>query len=139
MLKARIYPGMNAWVAWGDSGWSAIKIVSIGRKYAKVERVNPKTGKFITRKAKAKISELVRRNPRKKGKDKPAAPPKEIFAEQRKQEEAKTKLVSPPANKRTPEDIASPASKRTPQDIASPASKRTPEDIASPASKRTPE
>ena len=88
MLREHIYPGMTAWAAWGDTGWSAVRVMMVVRlkKNVKVERVDPKTEAPITRKAKARVSELVKRDPKKKGADKPAAPPAEVFAEQRKKE-----------------------------------------------------
>jgi uncharacterized membrane protein len=94
MLREHIYPGMTAWAAWGDTGWSAVRVMTVSKskKNVKVERVDPKTEAPITRRAKAKISELVKRDSKLKGADKPEAPPAEVFAEQRKAEE----VVAPP-------------------------------------------
>jgi hypothetical protein len=63
-----------------------VRVLSVGRKFVKIQREDPVTGKVIARKGKALISEMVYRDPKKRGKDRPTSPPATVFSEQRKRE-----------------------------------------------------
>lgn len=79
MLRAHVHVGMPAWAAYGETGWSAVRVLKVRRKNVEVERVKPRTGEVVTRNAKARIDRLVKRDPKLKGKDRPEKPPSEFF------------------------------------------------------------
>jgi hypothetical protein len=104
MIKAHVYVGMTAWAAYGDTRWSAIRVLKVGREFARVERVRPKTGEVVTRKAKARIVELVKRDPKLVGADKPQDPPSVVFQTDRaRREDAQAVKEVPPPPAPTPE------------------------------------
>lgn len=113
MIKAHVYEGMSAWAAYGDTRWSAVRVIKVNRAFAQVERVNPKTGEVVTRQAKARIAELVKRDPKLRGSDKPQVPPAEMFA----QERATSQPADEPADEESAEQasvapVTSPAPRR---------------------------
>ena len=83
MFKHQVYEGLTAWAAWGDTGWRCVRVLSRGWVFAKVQRENPKTGAVLARRGKARIAEMVHRDPRKKGSDKPRQTPAAMFAQAR--------------------------------------------------------
>jgi hypothetical protein len=70
--------GTNVWAPWRKTGWSAVEIVAPSRKWAKGMRVNPRTGEH-TAKGKVSLARLIKRDPKLKGKDRPALTPDAIF------------------------------------------------------------
>ena len=89
LLPIRVAVGGNYWAAWGDTGWSAVRIVRVQRKWAIAQRVRPTTNEVTTKRAKVSLTELMKRDPKLKGRDKPDVPPFVIF-------EAETRVVAPP-------------------------------------------
>ncbi len=87
LLPVHVGLGGTYWAAKGDTKWSAVRILKVLRVKADVERVIPRNQKIIHRKGKVKLDELVARDPKLKGKDKPTAPPKEVFADVREARE----------------------------------------------------
>lgn len=79
VLEHQVMEGGAYWAAWGDKGWSAVKIISKKRKNAVARRVKPNTGAVI-RETKVRLDRLVKRNPELKGKDRPKETPAEVFA-----------------------------------------------------------
>lgn len=75
------------WAPYGDKGWSAVRLRSLGYKHAKVDRVKPKTQEVVTTKGKVRLDELIRRDPKLVGTDRPAKAPNETFATSREQRE----------------------------------------------------
>ena len=71
-------PKTTAWAPWGTSGWSAVVVSVVYHKWARVKRVNAKTGETVAT-GKARKDRLVKRDPALKGKDKPAQSPLEVF------------------------------------------------------------
>ncbi len=88
LLPIHVGVGGTYWAAKGDTKWSAVRILRVLRVKAEVERVVPRNQKIIHRKGKVKLDELVKRDPKRKGKDKPTVPPKEVFADVRKERAA---------------------------------------------------
>jgi hypothetical protein len=82
-MRQRVSAGLPAWAAWGDTGWRCVRVLSVGRKFVKIQRENPRTGEIIARRGKARIAEMVKRDPRQRGRDKPGQTPAEMFAQQR--------------------------------------------------------
>lgn len=78
--------GANVWAPWGKSGWSAVVIMKAQRKWAKGIRVKPHNGEE-TAKGRVPMSQLISRDPKLKGKDRPSLTPAEIFAEPEKEPE----------------------------------------------------
>ena len=72
--------GSTVWAPWGKSGWSAVVIRKAQRKWAIGMRVKPNTLKE-TAKGKVPVGRLVKRDPARKGKDRPEFTPDEVFAE----------------------------------------------------------
>jgi hypothetical protein len=72
--------GTTVWAPWGPSGWSAVVIRNVKCKWATGMRVKPTTLKD-SGKGKVPLGRLVKRDPAQKGKDRPAFPPTEVFAE----------------------------------------------------------
>jgi hypothetical protein len=92
--------GGHYWASWGSKGWTAVLVISVARKWAKVRRLDPKTGTLKKRTSKVRLDELVKRDPKKKGKDKPKVGPADVFAGVRSSrklaEEAKAAEPEPP-------------------------------------------
>lgn len=80
VLPWHVYEGAHYWAAWGNKGWTAVTVVAVKRKWAQVTRVDPKTNKPKNRNSKVRLDELVKRDPKKKGKDKPQEGPAAVFA-----------------------------------------------------------
>jgi hypothetical protein len=100
-------PGKPYWAGMGNTRWSAVQITSIKRKWATADRVNPSSNEVTKRGAKVKVAELVKRDPGRKGKDKPQSPPSEVFAKVREIEaESKAQM------KDVPEPEPAPAKER---------------------------
>jgi len=87
--------GRPYWASKGNTKWSAVRIIKCSRVWAQVERVIPRTEKIIHRKGKVRLDELVQRDPKLKGKDKPKAPPSEVFKRVRELREEKPPVVAP--------------------------------------------
>jgi len=83
--------GKDYWSPWGTTGWSAVVLTKLNRVWCEATRVDPRTQKVVTRSARVRRDLLVRRDPTKKGKDRPPAGPEEILPP--KEEEA---IDSPP-------------------------------------------
>lgn len=81
LMPQQVYEGGSYWAGMGDTRWGAVTITSRKRKSATVDRVNPKNNQTTKRGAKVRLDRLVKRDPKKKGKDKPTIPPSEVFAE----------------------------------------------------------
>ena len=79
LFPIHIGAGGTYWAAKGDTKWSAVRVLKVLRVRAEVERVIPRNGNVIHRKGKVRLDELVKRDPKRKGKDKPKAPPAEVF------------------------------------------------------------
>lgn len=121
ILPWQVGTGGTYWAARGDTQWSAVRILAVMRKKAHVERVVPRTGEIIHRKGKVKLDELVKRDPKLKGKDKPKHPPAEVFkrvrevrAEEKREKGAK---APEPVQESIPEEKTAP-SERTPEEEA---------------------
>lgn len=84
ILPHQVYEGGDYWASWGSKGWTAVRITSVRRKFAQVERINAKTNETKSRTAKVRLDELVRRDPKQKGTDKPEEGPDEVFASVRR-------------------------------------------------------
>lgn len=76
--------GSHYWSAFGDLRWSAVRILDKGRSRAGAERLDPRNGDVIHRKARVRLDELVKRDPSLHGADKPSVTPAELFSEIRK-------------------------------------------------------
>jgi hypothetical protein len=85
-MPFQVMVGRPYWAAFGDRRWSAVQIVTIKRKWANADRVNPSSNQVTKRGARVKVTELVKRDPELKGKDKPQSPPVEVFAKVREVE-----------------------------------------------------
>jgi len=86
--------GGTYWSAFGDKRWSAVRVIGLGYRLAKVERVKPHNQVVIHRKGKARRDEMLPRDPAKKGKDKPTELPSVVFTrvrEMREEDKAKRK------------------------------------------------
>jgi hypothetical protein len=94
LLPIHVGIGGTYWAAKGDTKWSAVRILRVLRKKAEVERVIPRSQKIIHRQGKVKLDELVKRDPKLNGKDKPKSPPAEVFAEVREAREQQRQLVA---------------------------------------------
>lgn len=81
--QASVWTNGTYWAPWGDGGWSAVKIVKLGRIYARAIRVKPKTGEEAKTRGKVRMDELVRRDPKLQGADRPESPPVVVFADVR--------------------------------------------------------
>lgn len=109
------------WAPYGEKGWSAVRIHTVGYKHARVDRVRPKTQEVVTTKGKVRLDELVKRDPNLIGADRPRQTPDEVFAtfrrsraaleekekEQKAMEQTSQSEVSvevPRAPERTPEE-----------------------------------
>lgn len=111
LLPWQVCNGSTYWAAKGDTKWSAVRILKVLRVKADVERVIPRSQKIIHRKGKVRLDELVKRDPKLKGKDKPTAPPAEVFKQVRELREEETQVaetVPEPA----PEPEATPPAKK---------------------------
>jgi len=75
----QVREGADYWAAWGSKGWTAVRVRSAKRKWAFVDRIDPITNEVRSRKAKVRVDELVRREPKLKGKDKPEISPSVVF------------------------------------------------------------
>ena len=107
LFPIHVGAGGAYWAAKGDTKWSAVRVIKVQRKWAQVERVLPHNQKIIHRKGKVKLDELVKRDPKLKGKDKPTAPPKEVFATVRQdREKAKEQVEITPVAVVTPAPVA---------------------------------
>lgn len=78
MQVTNVSVGNCYWSAWGNKGWSAVKVLSISGDTAEAQRVKPKTGEII-RTSKVKLDRLAPRNPALKGSDMPSTTPNEFF------------------------------------------------------------
>lgn len=87
LLPHEAYRNGTYWAPFGNKGWSAVTITKLGRLHARVERVNPKTQEVIA-KGKVRMDELLKRDPKKIGIDKPKDTPDVMFAEYREQRAA---------------------------------------------------
>ena len=76
------------WAPYGEKGWSAVRIRNLGYKHARVDRVKPKTQEVVTTKGKVRLDELIGRDPKLVGADRPRQTPDELFADFRKSREA---------------------------------------------------
>ena len=79
LLPWQVCNGSTYWAAKGDTKWSAVRILKVLRVKADVERVVPRNGNIIHRRGKVRLDELVKRDPKLKGKDKPKSSPAEVF------------------------------------------------------------
>ena len=116
-----IRDGGHYWASWGDKGWTAVYIISAKRKWAKVDRVDPRTGTIKKRNAKVRVDEMVKRNPKLNGSDKPEIGPAVVFAKARKlrtelAEFSEIKLEPTPVEEEVEEVIE----ERTPKKFHSP-------------------
>jgi len=93
VLPHHIYEGGDYWASWGSKGWTAVRVLNVKRKFADVERINPKTNKTKSRNAQVRLDEMVKRDPKQKGSDKPSEGPGVIFKQIRddKADEAKAR------------------------------------------------
>jgi hypothetical protein len=94
LMQHEVIAGGTYWAPYGNKGWSAVQIISKGYKHARVARVRPKTQEVINRKGKVRLDELLRREPKVAGADRPKETPEEIFGvfrAQRKESEEKVK------------------------------------------------
>ena len=118
LLAWQVTNGGTYWASKGNTKWSAVRIIKVSRRWAQVERVVPRNGKIIHRKGKVKLEELVKRDPNLKGKDKPKAPPSEVFAKVREiRAEAKVAAKDMPAPIQEVPPVVAPI-KRTPAEEA---------------------
>ncbi len=111
-----IREGGNYWASWGSKGWTAVLVISVARKWAKVRRLDPKTGALKKRTSKVRLDELVKRDPKQKGRDKPKVGPADVFAGVRssraRAEEAKAAEPEPTLNETEPTQTHSATSSR---------------------------
>lgn len=92
LMPWQIQPGGSFWAPYGKKGWSAVNVLDVGRVWAKVERVKPKTGEVVNRKGRVRKDELLVRDPKVNGADRPEEGPDVVFAKFREDRlAAKTK------------------------------------------------
>ena len=100
VLPWQVQDGRNYWAAWGSKGWSAVRVIAAKRKWAEVERVDAKTNETKSRRSKVRVDELVRRDPKLAGKDRPTAGPAAVFASVRRlraeEQAVEEKLIEEP-------------------------------------------
>jgi hypothetical protein len=84
VLKHHVCEGSDYWASWGSKGWTAVRVIQAKRVFANVARINPKTNETKSRNAKVRLDEMVKRDPKKKGKDKPKVSPAVVFEEVRR-------------------------------------------------------
>jgi hypothetical protein len=118
LLPIHVGVGGTYWAAKGDTKWSAVRVLRVLRVKAEVERVIPRNQKIIHRKGKVKLDELVKRDPKLKGKDKPKAPPAEVFKEVREAREKQKQLAAEPPPKPVPQPEVKAPVARTPEEEA---------------------
>jgi hypothetical protein len=108
LMPHEIHRGGSYWAPWGDSGWSAVVVQRLGHKRARVERVNPRTLEAADTKGWARLDEMVKRDPKAKGKDRPTTPHEELFRDSRvlRLKKAISAPAQPVADE--PKDLASP-------------------------------
>ena len=87
--------GSTVWAPWGKTGWSAVEIKLAQRKWAKGIRVKPHNGKEVAQ-GKVPLDRLIKRDPKKKGKDRPEFPPSEVFSQNGTKPPKKEKEPSAP-------------------------------------------
>lgn len=88
VMPYHVNPGGSYWAAWGSKGWSAVTVNTVRRKWAKVNRVDARTGAVKKRGSKVRADEMVKRDPALNGADKPTLGPAEVFADVRQHREA---------------------------------------------------
>jgi len=71
------------WAPWGEDGWSAVLVIRLGRTRVRVERVNPKTQVAAKTKGWTRLDELLKRDPKQAGADRPEEGPAIVFKEVR--------------------------------------------------------
>lgn len=117
----QVRPGNTFWAPYGDKGWSAVTILEVGRVWGKAERIKPKTGDVVNRSGRVRLDELLLRDPKVKGADRPTEAPSVMFTKFREERLAATTkdmetraaaLVVPPEPVEAPP--APPAPKLTP-------------------------
>jgi len=115
----RIRKGGCYWAAWGTTGWSAIEVTDVKRKFVQATRVHPKTNERVKTGCRVRISKLLERNPALKGKDRPNNSPPEVFAVVEALEAPAPVPPPPPAPEPepAPEPVPAPvAVERTPEE-----------------------
>jgi hypothetical protein len=119
--------GGTFWAPYGKKGWSAVRILEVGRVWGKAERVRPKTQEVVNRNGRVRLDELLLRDPAVGGVDRPAQSPEEAFGKQRENRladkvESQTRaaaLMAPPApTEAAPAPQTPPAPTRTPEEEA---------------------
>jgi len=88
--------GADYWASWGSKGWTSVRVIQVKRKWAQVDRVDPRTNLTKKRKAKVRLDELVRRDPKLTGGDKPEVSPSVIFESVRSLREEAEKVETTP-------------------------------------------
>ena len=89
LLPYEVHKNAAYWSPWGEGGWSAVVVHRLGRTRARVERCNPKTQVPAPTKGWARLDEMVRRDPKLKGTDRPEQAPPEVFKDSRAHRAAK--------------------------------------------------
>lgn len=120
LMTHEVVEGGTYWAPYGSKGWSAVQIISKGYKHAKVMRVKPKTQEVVNKKGKVRLDELLRRDPKLAGADRPSEGPDELlasFREQREQMEAAKAPAPEPEINEEPEE-APEEPERTPEEEA---------------------
>lgn len=74
------------WAPFGNKGWSAVRVTKVGYKHAQVDRVKPKTQELIA-KGKVRKDELLKRDAKLGGRDRPQEGPADVFSTYREQRE----------------------------------------------------
>lgn len=111
IMSHHVYEGADYWASWGNKGWSAVRVLGVKRKFADVERINAKTNKTKSRNAQVRLDEMVKRDPKLKGADKPSNGPAEVFSQVRSNRESDaeaTRQVEAVPEKPTRELIVAP-------------------------------
>jgi len=86
LTKWMLHAGSNVWAAYGDTKWSAIVVLDVGRVWGRGRVVNPRTGETKKDGRKFHLGRCLKRDPKKKGSDKPGLPPSKVFAQVKEQE-----------------------------------------------------
>ena len=87
LTKQTLHVGSKVWAAYGETKWSPIDVIEIGRVWGRGRVVNPKTGSAKKGSRKFHLGRCLKRDPTLLGQDKPDLFPSDVFAHVKEQEE----------------------------------------------------
>jgi len=113
-----VHSGSKIWAAYGTTGWSPIDVVEVNQVWGHGRVVKPSDGSDKC-KRKFKLSRTLKRDPGKKGKDKPGLPPSVVFErlitmeeeERKRKEECAMAEPTEPTVEEPPPEPTPPSSK----------------------------